>query len=83
MTAKTFANSVIAADTLGRLNLGTITTDNAATPFGLTADVIGGLQAANASRERLRLILVDDPAVLAAQLAAQPFTAGDFTIRLA
>jgi hypothetical protein len=83
VTARTFADSVIAADTLGKMKLGTVLTSNAGTPFGLTADVIGGLQAANEAKQKLKLTLTDDPAALAAQLAAQPFTSGDFVIRLA
>ena len=82
VTVKTFANSVIAADTLGRLKLGTIVTSNSGTPFGVTADAIAGLQTANESKQKLRLVLVDAPAVLDAQLAAQAFDAGDFVIRL-
>jgi hypothetical protein len=83
VTARTFADSVIAADTLGRLKLGTIATANAAAPFGLTADALGGLQAANEAGQKLKLIATDDPTALAAELAAQPFAAGDFVIRLA
>lgn len=82
VTIKTFSGSAIAADTLGRLKFGTITTANAGDPFGITADVIGGLQASNESRQRLKLGFTDDPASLAAQLAAQSFATGDFVIRL-
>ena len=47
------------------------------------ADTILALQAANESKQKLRLLLADSQASLDAQLAAQSFDAGDFTIRLA
>jgi hypothetical protein len=83
VTVKTLVDSSIAADTLGRLRFGEVITANGDAPFGVTADVIGGLQAINESGQRLRLSLSDDPAALAAALAAQPFATGDFIIRLA
>jgi hypothetical protein len=83
VTAKTFADSVIAGHVLGRLKFGQIVTANNATPFGLTADVLGGLTAANESKQKLKLTLTDDPAVLTAELAAQSFVQGDFVISLA
>lgn len=78
----TFDNSVVAARNLGNLKLGVIDTDNAATPFGVTAHAIAGLQATNAAGQRLRLTRLTDPAVLAATLTAQGFTPGDFAVRL-
>jgi hypothetical protein len=82
VTAKTFADSVIAGHVLGRIKFGQIVTANG-TPFGLTADVLGGLTAANESKQKVKLPLTDDPAVLAAALSAQGFALADFEIRLA
>jgi hypothetical protein len=83
VTSKNFADSVIAADALGKLKLGTILTDNQSVPMGVTADAFAGLQANNESQQKLKLIATDDPAVLSAVLAATPFASGDFVIRLA
>jgi hypothetical protein len=80
--AAAFANSVIAANNLGKINLGVINTDNAATPFGILADTIAGLSATNTSGQRLKLAKLDDPAVLAAVLPTLGFTFGDFQVRL-
>jgi hypothetical protein len=77
-----FDNSVVAANNLGRINLGLIDTDNAAAPFGVAADTIATLSGTNALGERLRLIRLDDPAVLAAALPTVPFTFGDYQIHL-
>jgi hypothetical protein len=83
VTTKTFADSVIAGHVLGRMKFGQIVIANNGVPFGLTADVLGGLTAANDSKQRVKLLLTEDPAVLAAALSAQGFTTGDFEIRLA
>lgn len=83
VTAKTVADVVIAADTLGKVKLGTVVTDNDGTPFGIVADAFAGLQATNPSKQKLKLTATDDPALLTAALAAQTFDAGDFLIRLA
>ena len=77
-----FDNSVIAANNLGRLALGLVDTDNAGVPFGVAGDTIAALGALNSSGQRLRLALLDDPAVYAAMLPQLPFTFGDFQIRL-
>jgi hypothetical protein len=82
VTAKNFADSVIAADTLGKLKLGTVVTDNAGTQFGIAADAFAGLLATNPSKQKLKLTATDEPAALTAALAAQTFDAGDFVIRL-
>ena len=78
----TFDNSVVAANNLGRLNLGTIDTDNAAAPFGVAADTIGAVAGTGPSGQRLRLSKLDDPAALVAALPGLGFTFGDFQIRL-
>jgi hypothetical protein len=77
-----FDNSVVAANNMGRINLGLIDTDNGGVPFGVAADVIASLSGSNAAAQRLRLLALDNPDVLAAALPALPFTFGDFQIRL-
>ena len=77
-----FDNSVIAANNLGKINLGVVDTDNGGTPFGIAADTIASLSATGPSGQRLRLSRLDDPALLAAALPGTGFTFGDFQIRL-
>ena len=80
--APAFANSIIAANNLGRVNLGVINTDNGASPFGVAAGTVAFLGATGPSGQRLRLSKLDNPAVLAAALPGLGFTFGDFEIRL-
>jgi hypothetical protein len=82
VTTKTFIDSVIAAETLGKVNLGRITTDNADIPFGITADSLLGFQGSNEAKQKLRLLAVADPSTLAALIALQTFDSNDFLIRL-
>ena len=83
LTVRSFDDSVVAADNLGRLSLGTIDTGNAGQPFGVAGDTIQSLRAAaSAGRQRLRLPLLDDPTAATALLAAQNFPFGDFEIRV-
>ena len=77
-----FDNSVVAANNMGRISLGLIDSDNGGVPFGVAGDVIAGLTGFNASAQRLRLVALDNPDVLAAALPVLPFTFGDFQIRL-
>jgi hypothetical protein len=83
VTSRNFADTVIAADTIGKMKLGTIVVDNEANPFGVTADAFAGLTGVNTAGQKLKLTAQDDPAALAAALAAQAFQPGDFEIRLA
>lgn len=82
ITGKTFTDSVLAADTLGKLKIGTITPGNDGHPFGIVADSFASLQATNAPGQKLTLIAADNPNDLAASLTAQEFEFGDFAIRL-
>jgi hypothetical protein len=82
VASKIFADSVVAADTMGKLKLGAITTANGGNAFGIVADSFTSLQATNASKQKLTLIAADDPNDLAALLTAQEFESGDFAIRL-
>ena len=80
--ASAFDNSVIAANNLGRLNLGVVDTDNGGTPFGVAADSIAGLVAAGPLGQRLRLANLDDPTAAAGALTGSGFTFGDLQIRV-
>jgi hypothetical protein len=81
-TAATFQNSVVAAKHLGRISLGIVNTANGLTPFGVAADTISGLTATAPTGQKLKLQKLDDPAALAAKLAALNFPSGDLQIRL-
>lgn len=80
--AAAFDNSVIAANNLGRLNLGVIDTDNGTVPFGVAADAMAALSGTGPTGQRLRLSKLHDPVALAAALPGLGFTFGDFQIRL-
>ena len=77
-----FDNSVIAANNLGKINLGLVDTDNAGGPFGLAADAIAAVAATGPTGQRLKLLGLDDPATLAATLTASGFTFGDLQIHV-
>jgi hypothetical protein len=83
VAVRTFSDSVIAAETLGRISLGKVITANNGSPFGVTTGFLAGLTAGNESKEKLRLILVGDLNALDAQHSLQDFTTGDFAIRVA
>jgi cyclophilin family peptidyl-prolyl cis-trans isomerase len=53
-TAASFVNSDIAAQTLGRMNLGVINTANGGVPFGLAGDTILSVTATDAAGARIR-----------------------------
>ena len=77
-----FENSVIAANNLGKINLGVVDTDNGGVPFGVAADAITSIAALGPTGQKLRLTNLDDPTGLADRLTATGFVAGDFQIRL-
>jgi cyclophilin family peptidyl-prolyl cis-trans isomerase len=76
---KAFSNSNIAAETLGRLTLGTVTTANAGTTFGVTGHTIQALTATSAGKT-LRLKNVTTAAEVAAALTASGFAPGDLQV---
>ena len=61
-SAASFVNSDIAAQTLGRMNLGVINTANAGVPFGLAGDTIASVTATDAAGARLLHSRLDEPA---------------------
>jgi hypothetical protein len=81
-TVKSFNNSVIAADTLGRLKISGILDENGSSKFGLTADQIGLLLATSSSKQRMKLVAVTDFDTLTAQMSGQTFDGNDFLIRV-
>ena len=60
--APSFVGSDIAARTLGRMSLGVVQTANGGVPFGLAAETIASVAAADAAGARIRYARLDDPA---------------------
>jgi hypothetical protein len=56
-----FTNSVIAATTLGRVNLGVVEVNNSGTAFGLAADVVGSLLATTTAGAPIRGLRLTEP----------------------
>lgn len=81
LRTKTFTNSDVAAQTLGRFTLGQVTTANGGTPFGIAGHTIQALTAASAGKT-LRLKNVASAADVAAALTASGLAAGDFLVRI-
>ena len=78
-----FSNSVIAASSLGSLDLGTIQTANGGTPFGLAARFIRSVTGNDLTSHRdFRLTNLITPQTLASEIAASHLNLQDFTIRL-
>jgi hypothetical protein len=76
-----FANSVIAAQTLGSISLGTIQTNNSGVPFGLAAHQIASLSGVDLTAHKpFRLTSLTDAATLATALAARGLNFQDFQI---
>lgn len=61
-TGPSFVGSDIAAQTLGGMNLGVIQTANGGVPFGLAAQTIAAVTAADAAGARIRYARLDEPA---------------------
>jgi cyclophilin family peptidyl-prolyl cis-trans isomerase len=79
--SKAFSASDIAAQTLGRLTLGTVTPANAGTAFGVAGHTIQALTATSAGKT-LRLKNVASQADVTAALTASGFAPGDFLVRI-
>jgi hypothetical protein len=69
-----FSDSVIAAADLGKVSLGSVTTTNGGTSFGLAADRIASVSSTLGGGSKLTLKKLDDP--------ADSQTQDDFTLRL-
>lgn len=77
------AGSLIAAERLGSLSLGTIQTNNMGFKFGVAGSSIGKLVGIiKGNRQPINLKNVHDPATLVAQIAAQKLQLGDMIIRI-
>ena len=79
--SKAFSNSDIAAQTLGRLTVGAVTTANAGTAFGVAAHTIQALTATSGGKT-LRLKNAASQADVTAALTASGFAPGDFLARI-
>jgi hypothetical protein len=78
-----FAASEIAAANLGQVILGSTRTDNGGTPFGVAAVQIGSLSGRDVTHRRPFMFTnLQDPAALAAQIAARHLNLQDFQIQL-
>jgi hypothetical protein len=79
----TFTNTDIAAQTIGSLNLGTITTANKAVPFGIAGGTIGSLSAALNIGGTLRMnkTVLETSTSISTYLTYNALSLGDFVIR--
>jgi len=78
-----FSNSVLAAASLGNLNLGPIATANNGVPFGVAAHSIASLAGTDATTHRaFRLTRLATPQDVSAQLTAKGLNLQDFVIRI-
>jgi hypothetical protein len=73
-TPPQFTNSVIAAATLGKMNLGVVAVNNSGTAFGLAADAVGSVLATAADGAPIRGSGLTDP--------GQSITQTDFNVRV-
>lgn len=81
LRTKTFVNSDVAAQTLGRFTLGQVTTANGGTPFGVVGHTLQALTATSAGKT-LRLKNVTGAAEVSAALTASGFAAADFLVQI-
>ena len=76
-----FSNSLIAAQTLGQINLGAVTTDNFGKPFGLAAHQITSLMAIPGGK-RLTLRKVTSQAQVTLAVVKADITLNNLVIRI-
>lgn len=72
----------IAARHLGTLTLGILDVDNRGETIGLAGDTVGRLDAFAGGANPVRFMNLDSPEAAAAQVAALPFSLGDFALRI-
>jgi hypothetical protein len=80
-----FSNSLISAETIGNLHLGSVTTANNGTAFGVSAHKISTANAnlvPNGGNLAAGLAQLKTAATLSAYETAKKLTLGDFTIKL-
>jgi len=78
-----FLGSDVAATSIGVLDMGTTRTANSGVPFGVAAVQIGHLSGHDQTQHRfLTFNNIQDPATLAALIAAEGLKLGDFVIRV-
>jgi peptidyl-prolyl cis-trans isomerase A (cyclophilin A) len=78
----TFASTLIAAQTVNAAKLGTITTGNSGTPFGVSGEVIGSVSGilSPATRFAFGKTQLKTAALLAAYVTKEKLTLGDFAV---
>lgn len=81
LRVRSFANSDVAAQTLGRLTLGQVTTDNGGTAFGVAGHTIQALTAASAGKT-LRLKNAAAQTDVTAAITKSGFVQGDFLVEI-
>jgi peptidyl-prolyl cis-trans isomerase A (cyclophilin A) len=78
----TFADTLVSASALGRLNVGTVTVANGGNAFGVAANTITLLSGRTDGGQRFTLRNVDTQADADQQIAASGATLTDFAVRL-
>jgi hypothetical protein len=78
----TFADSLVSAATLGRLNLGTVTVANAGEPFGVAANAITLISGRTDGGQRFTLRNLDTQTQANDQIAASGANLGDMDVLL-
>ena len=73
-TAGSFSNTLIAADDVGKVSLGSVTTANNGTAFGVAGDTIASVSASGATGGRITLRALDEPGESTGE--------GDFVVRV-
>jgi len=81
LRVKTFGSSNVAAQTLGRLTLGAVTTANGGTSFGVAGHTIQALTASSGGKT-LRLKNVASQADVDSAITASGLVPGDFLVRI-
>lgn len=77
-----FADSLLSAATLGRINVGTVTTSNAGEAFGVASNVITLLAGRTDAGQRFTLRNLDAQADADQQIAAAGVNLADFQVRV-
>lgn len=81
-TSRTYAGSNLAASNLGKVALGTLTTENGGRTFGIAADRIGAISGAISTSAKFNFRKLDDPASFGPQFAASGLNLNNAVIRV-
>ena len=80
--SRTYAGSNLAASSLGRVSLGTLTIDNGGRTFGIAADRIASISGAISNTVKFNFRKLDDPASFGPQFAASGLNLNNAVIRV-